>query len=88
MQDVTLRLPGDSLIGVRIPPKELEGELRRRLAAALFSDGIVSNAAACRMAELEKTEFQHLMGEREVPQPLGNRDLEQDLANFRTWKNR
>ncbi len=88
MQDVTLRLPGDSLIGVKIPPKELKDELRRRLAAALFSDGILSNASACRMAGLEKTEFQYLLGEREVNQPLGDHDLEQDVANFKRWKNR
>jgi predicted HTH domain antitoxin len=88
MQDVTLRLPGDSLIGVKIPPTELEAELRRRLAAALFSDGILSNAAACRMAGLEKTEFQYLLGERKVTRPLGYHDLEQDLANFEKWKNR
>lgn len=86
MQDVTLRLPGDSLVGVKIPPKELEGELRRRLAAALFPDGILSNSAACRMAGLEKTEFQYLLGEREAPQPLGHHDIELDLANFDKWK--
>jgi predicted HTH domain antitoxin len=88
MQAVTLTLPGDSLIGVRIPPHELERELRFRLAAALYSDGILSGAAACRMAGVGKAEFQHLLGERGITQPLTEQDLDQDLTNLASWKPR
>ncbi len=86
MPDVLLALPADSLIGVRIPPKELQAELRRRLAAALYSDGIISGAAACRMADMGKAEFQHMLGERGVRQPMDISDLEQDLANLDAWQ--
>lgn len=85
MPAVTLTLSADSLIGVRIPPRELESELRRRLAMALFSDGVVSGAAACRMADMSKAAFQHLLGERGIRQPLAAEDLEQDLSNLDTW---
>ncbi len=88
MQDVTLTLPGESLIGVRIPPRELHHELRRRLAAALFSDGILSGASACRMAGMNKAEFQFMLGERGITQPLGEQDFEQDLSNLAAWKAR
>lgn len=44
MNDLVLTLPGEALANARIPPAELERELRRRLAAALFSDGIVGGA--------------------------------------------
>lgn len=85
MHDVTLTLPADSLIGVRIPPRELESELRRRLAAALFSDGILSGASACRMAGMGKAEFQHLLGERGITQPLGENDYAQEWGNLAAW---
>lgn len=86
MQDITLTLPAESLIGVRIPPRELELELKRRLAAALFSDGILTGAAACRMAGLGKAEFQFLLGERGITQPLGEADFEQDQRNLAAWR--
>ena len=86
MQDVLLKIPGESLNGVRLPPLELETELRRRLAAALFSDGIISGAAACRMADMDKAEFQFMLGERGHRQPLTVTDYEQDLANLTAWK--
>ncbi len=88
MQDVVLNLPGESLIGARIPPLEIETELKRRLAAALFSDGIISGAAACRMAGMAKAEFQFMLGERGHRQPLTVTDYEQDLTNLTVWKNR
>lgn len=88
MQALTLTLPPESLIGVRIPPRELHQELLRRLAAALFSDGILSGASACRMAGLGKAEFQHMLGERSIAQPLDSADFEQDLSNLDAWKAR
>lgn len=88
MQEILLALPADSLIGAKIPPRELEGELRRRLAAALFSDGIISGAAACRMTGMSKAEFQNWLGERGARQPLDIADYEQDLANLEAWKGR
>ncbi len=86
MKEVILTLPGESLLGVRIPPRELHDELRRRLAASLFADGILSGAAACRMAGMEKAGFQHWLGEHGVRQPLTEADLEQELSNLATWQ--
>ena len=86
MKEVTLTLPGESLLGVRIPPRELHNELRRRLAMSLFSDGILSGAAACRMAGMEKAEFQRWLGEHGIRQPLAQADFEQELSNLATWQ--
>ena len=70
MENLTLILPAECLVGVRIPPKELLDELHRRLVAALFSDGILSGASACRMEGMEKAESQHMLGSRGIVQPL------------------
>jgi hypothetical protein len=60
LNELVLTLPGDALVNVRIPPAEMGRELRRRLAAALFCDGIVGGAAACRLAGMGKAQFQTL----------------------------
>jgi len=88
MQDLTITLPGDSLVGAKIPPREMESELRRRLAAALFSDGTISGAAACRMSGMQKAEFQFWLGERKIPQPIDWDDCLQDLEQLEEWKGR
>jgi predicted HTH domain antitoxin len=38
------------------------------------------------MAGMGKAEFQHMLGERGVNQPLAAHDLEQDLENLAAWK--
>ena len=85
MKDMVLTLPGDALANARIPPADMERELRRRLAAALFSDGIIGGAAACRMADMEKAEFQHWLGEHAVAQPLADSDYIQERENLTAW---
>jgi predicted HTH domain antitoxin len=88
MEDLTLTLPAESLIGVRIPRRELHQELRRRLAAALFSDGILSGASACKMAGMGKAEFQSMLGERGIAQPLDVPDFDQEMSNLAAWQQR
>jgi len=85
MNDMVLTLPGDALVNARIPPADLERELRRRLAAALFSDGIIGGAAACRMAGMEKAEFQQWLGEHGIVQPLADSDYRQERENLKAW---
>lgn len=85
MDDMILTLPGDALANARIPPAEMERELRRRLAAALFSDGIVGGAAACRLAGMDKAEFQHWLGEHGITQPLVAADYRQERENLAIW---
>jgi predicted HTH domain antitoxin len=86
MAPLTLTLPAESLVGVRIPPRDLHNELRRRLAAGLYADGILSGASDCCMASVGKAEFQYMLGERGIAQPLNKADYEQDLANLAAWK--
>ena len=85
MNDLVLTLPGEALAHARIPPADMERELRRRLAAALFSDGIVGGAAACRLAGMDKAEFQYWLGERGISQPLGAADYRQERENLTAW---
>ena len=85
MDDLVLTLPGEALASARIPPAELEREIRRRLAAALFSDGIVGGAAACRLADMQKAEFQHWLGEHRIHQPHTAADYDLEHANLEAW---
>ena len=86
MNDLVLTLPGESLVGARIPRPQLQSELRLRLAMALYADGILAGAAACRMAGVDKVVFQFRLGERGICQPLDAHDVESDLENFAQWQ--
>lgn len=85
MKDLVLTLSGEALAGVRIPPAEMERELRRRLAAALFHEGVVGGAAACRLAKMEKAEFQYWLGDHQIAQPLRVSDYKEEIENLKEW---
>ncbi len=86
MKDITITLPGAVLAGAKLPRKGMEGALLLRLAMALYSDGILSGAAACTMAGVSKVEFQFLLGEHGISQPLEEADLDTDTAGIAAWK--
>jgi predicted HTH domain antitoxin len=85
MKDIVLTLSGDALAEAKIAPAEMEVELVRRLAAALFRDGILSGAAACRLAGLSKAEFQYWLGERGIEQPLSESDYHRERGHLEAW---
>jgi predicted HTH domain antitoxin len=86
MNDLTITVPGAVLAGAKLPRKGMEAALRRRLAMALFSDGILSGSSACQMAGVSKAEFQFLLGEHGIAQPLEEADLDSDAAGIAAWK--
>jgi hypothetical protein len=85
MKGMLLEIPEEVVASAKIPRPQLEAELRRRLAAALYADGVVGGAAACKLARLEKAEFQHWLGEHGVVQPLEHSDYEIERRNLEEW---
>jgi hypothetical protein len=85
MKGISLEIPGEVLSSVRIPRSQLESELRRRLAAALFTDGVLGGFAACKLAGLGKVEFQYWLGEHGIEQPLDVPDYESDCNHLEEW---
>ena len=85
MKGMLLEIPEEVLASAKIPRPQLESELRRRLAAALFADGVIGGAAACKLAGLGKAEFQHWLGEHGVSQPLDDADFEAERQNLEAW---
>lgn len=61
MPSITIALSDDIVDSARLPPKELEGELRKELAVALYSRQILSAAKARKLAELTVWEFFRLV---------------------------
>lgn len=88
MAELLLKIPEDALQAARIPRDRLEPELLKELALQLYREGLLPSAGACKLAGMEKVEFQHLLGERGISQQLRPEDLGQDLENWEKWNTR
>ncbi len=86
MKDVLLSIPADALAGVKIPRQNLDAELKKHLALQLYRSGLVSGAAASRVAGVGKAEFQFLLGEAGICQQYDLEDYHEDLEHLRAWE--
>jgi len=59
--------------------------LKKELAVQLYREGLISGFGACRLAGLEKAEFQYLLGQRGVCQQYDVDDYDQDMETLSAW---
>jgi len=62
-----------------VPKLEVEGELRKELALALYQRGALSSGKACALVGMKRWEFEELLGKRRVQRHYTGKDLEEDL---------
>ena len=86
MDPLVLTIPPEAVAAARLPRQGMEAELQRRLAAALYADGILPGGAACRRAGMEKAEWHYYLGQHHIPHPLTDEDVAQDLQNLQAWR--
>ena len=80
LQGMTLQIPVEVLAAVRLPPQEIEREIQKELALALYQRGILSIGKARLLAQLTRWEFEELLGERQIRRQYAEVELEEDLA--------
>ena len=64
--DLVMRIPGDSVDALRLPPDEVEDTLHKELALALYQRGVLSSGKASVLAGMGRWEFEELLGQRQI----------------------
>jgi predicted HTH domain antitoxin len=80
MPGITIALSEDVVGAARIPHDELERELRKELAVALFARRILSAAKARKLAKLTVWQFSQLLSEHELETDYDEAELTEDLS--------
>jgi predicted HTH domain antitoxin len=83
MPKLTLEVPSDVVDALRFPPGEAEGEIRRELALALYRRGVLALGKARVLAQMDRWQFEQLLGERRVPRHYTESDLAEDIRHAR-----
>ncbi len=86
MRSYTITVPEEILRSAKIPRQQWDTVLKRELALQLYREGILSFANARRLAEMERLDFQMLLGERQIPCQYDVAEYEQDLENLSAWR--
>jgi predicted HTH domain antitoxin len=84
VSQIFLKIPGDVVDALRLPPDEMEAELRKELALGLYQRGVLSSGKACRLAGMTRWEFEELLGQRRIPRHYTEENLEEDVEYARS----
>jgi len=82
--ELMLKIPGDVVETLRFPPDELEVELHKELALALYQRGVLSSGKACALVGMTRREFEDVLGERHIRRHYTERNLEEDIEYARS----
>ena len=75
MPKLLLEIPKDIVDALRLPPGEVEGELRKELALALYQRDALSSGKACALVGMRRWEFEELLGKRRIQRHYTEEDL-------------
>lgn len=80
MAKLTLEVPSEVVDAVKLPPVEIEAELRKELALALYQRGVLSLGKARVLAGLTRWGFEQLLADRHIQRHYTETDLQDDLG--------
>jgi len=86
VSQLILKIPGDVVDALRLPPDEVDAELRKELALALYQRGVLSSGKACRLTGMTRWEFEELLGQRRIPRHYTEENLEEDIEYARSYQ--
>ena len=84
VMDVVMRIPGDIVDALRLPPDEVEDTLHKELALALYQRGVLSSGKASALAGMGRWEFEELLGQRHILRHYTEKNLEDDIEYARS----
>lgn len=79
MAKLTLEIPEEVQKALRLPPNDMERELRKELALALYQRGVLSLGKARQLAQMTRWEFEELLGDRKITRQYSEENLQEDI---------
>ena len=83
MAKLVIEIPEAVQAALRFPPGEVERELRKELAVALYQRQGLSFGKARMLAQMTRWEFEELLGQRQIARHYSEDDLREDIEYAR-----
>ena len=74
-----LEIPEEAVNAMRLPRGEVERELRKELALALYARGALSIGKSAEVAGMPRREFEAMLAQRRIERPYSFSELQRDL---------
>lgn len=82
---MVLEIPADITRSIRLPEDRVEEELRREFAVFLVKQGLLPQHKACKLARMERLEFEDLLARRGMDGGGSAADVLADAETAASW---
>ena len=76
---ICIEIPEEVADQLRLPPRQIETQLKRELAIHLVQEGICTSAQGALLAQMSRLSFERLMGQRKIPWAWTIDDIKKDI---------
>lgn len=76
---ISIEIPEEVADQLRLPPRQIETQLKQELAIHLVREGICTSAQGALLAHMSRLSFERLMGQRKIPWVGTIDDVKRDL---------
>jgi predicted HTH domain antitoxin len=83
MSGMNISLPEDLVGSLGIPEAEVEGEILKELAVALYARGALTAGKARKLGRLNHWQFIEALAQRRIEVSRSDEDVEEELAHAR-----
>lgn len=80
MPDISIEIPSDIAMALKIPTRETIPVLRQELTIQLYAQDLLSFGKARQLAQLSKWAFAELLGQRGVVRHYDEQSLQEDTG--------
>ena len=82
MKNLSLEIPENIYLSIRLPEKEIKERLQVELAVRLYQKGILGFGKARELSNLNKWQFQEVLSNEGIPLNYDVEELERDLETL------
>lgn len=80
---LVIEIPSEIMGALSVPPDQVEAEVRKELALALYARGAVTSRQLCSWLGLTRWEGEELLAQRRVPRPYTADELTGEICHAR-----
>jgi len=81
----TIEIPDAAIAALKMPASEIQAELKKEVAVALYSRGALSLGKAVEIADICRADFENILGQHRIERPYSEEDLAEDLKFAREF---
>ncbi len=82
MESISLKIPPEILVQIKLPPKRAQRVLMEELVLRLYEEGIISAGQGAYLLKMDRLSFERFMAEHCIATHCDVEELDEDISHL------